>query len=165
MTIGIYQIRNTITGACYIGASRDIETRWSSHRGELRRGAHINPRLQNDWTLYGEVAFEFTVIEQVSSTELLPDRERYHAERINDAGVAMTYSDIHRAGAGLNTQATPPEQVLSRSTFTIGNNDMSRLRRITARRHPEDPRSLSLTVRELIREEEERDLRRESKGK
>lgn len=58
-----------------------------------------------------------------------------------------------------------PETKVRRVTFTLSPQDVARLRRITARRHPEDPRSLSLTVRELIREEEERELRRESKGK
>ena len=58
-----------------------------------------------------------------------------------------------------------PETKVRRVTFTLSPQDIGRLRRITARRHPEDPRSLSLTVRELIREEEERELRRESKGK
>ena len=62
-------------------------------------------------------------------------------------------------------QLDQPGAKVRRVTFTLSPLDIARLRRITARRHPEDPRSLSLTMRELIREEEERDLRRENKGK
>jgi len=32
MTRGVYQIRNVLTGDCYIGQSIDIEGRWAQHR-------------------------------------------------------------------------------------------------------------------------------------
>ena len=53
MTSGVYMIRNTITDARYVGASRNVEARWRGHRAELDSGKHVNKRLLEDWQLHG----------------------------------------------------------------------------------------------------------------
>lgn len=58
------------------------------------------------------------------------------------------------------TDETPPTQ---RVTFTMSSADIERLAYVVRRRHPDDPRTSSLTVRELIREEYDR-LKREEHG-
>jgi hypothetical protein len=65
----------------------------------------------------------------------------------------------------MTDSADTTDAKVRRVTFTLALSDIARLRRITARRHPDDPRSLSLTIRELIREEDERGERRERTGK
>src|SRR5687768_12784577 len=63
---GVYQIRCKPTGKIYIGSAVDLRARWEHHRGRLRRGDHRNRYLQNAWVKYGEVNFEFSVLEFVT---------------------------------------------------------------------------------------------------
>ncbi len=68
--IGVYKIRNKINNFCYIGSSRDIQKRWNEHKSRLKRGCHVNQRLQDDWNKYGRSNFEFSILEECSSREL-----------------------------------------------------------------------------------------------
>lgn len=61
---GIYTIKCLNTNKLYIGSSKNIYKRWSSHRGELRRTVHFNSSLQKSWNKYGEEAFEFKLIKE-----------------------------------------------------------------------------------------------------
>lgn len=70
MTSGIYQIKNTISGGAYIGRSVDVADRLSHHRNELKRGVHVNRRLQNAWNKYGSEAFKFELIWEKSPEQL-----------------------------------------------------------------------------------------------
>ena len=56
---GIYFIRNKVNGKVYIGQAQQLRWRKSTHRGQLRRNAHYNPRLQSAWNKYGEDSFEW----------------------------------------------------------------------------------------------------------
>lgn len=71
MTTGIYQITNKNSGWRYVGSASSIETRWSTHRAELRAGKHHNSILQRSWAKHGEEAFEFLVLEEVPAEALL----------------------------------------------------------------------------------------------
>jgi hypothetical protein len=57
--VGVYQIKNLVSGKSYIGSSNIIQKRWTQHRRELRAGIHFNPKLQNAWNKYGEENFKF----------------------------------------------------------------------------------------------------------
>lgn len=61
----IYKI--TINGRCYVGSSKDFETRKKEHLRHLRRNKHHSPFLQNQYNKYGNP--EFSIIEVVSSQE------------------------------------------------------------------------------------------------
>lgn len=50
---GIYEIRNTINGHCYIGSAVNIQKRWNNHKHELLNHKHHSIHLQNDWDRYG----------------------------------------------------------------------------------------------------------------
>lgn len=76
MSCGIYCITNATNSKKYIGQSRNIEKRWQSHIGELKRNKHSNNHLQNAWSTYGANAFSFTIIELCTKDELT-DRENY----------------------------------------------------------------------------------------
>lgn len=71
---GVYRILNTVTSECYIGASRDIEARWDSHRRSLNKQKHHSKKLQDSWNCYGANQFLFEVIEECS--ENLREQER-----------------------------------------------------------------------------------------
>lgn len=90
MTIAIYQIRNTETNLLYLGSSINAEQRWKTHRGELRRGAHPNARLQADWSEYGEAVFVFEIVEVVSDRSFITEREMAWLDKLrSDAGVRL----------------------------------------------------------------------------
>jgi hypothetical protein len=64
--IGVYEIRNTVTGDCYIGSSVDIFARWAWHTDHLEQGAHPTQRLQRAWQEFGRTAFSFSVIQETT---------------------------------------------------------------------------------------------------
>lgn len=66
---GIYKIINKANGKYYVGSSRDISTRWSTHKRALSKRCHRNLKLQCAWDKYGEDSFEFVMVENCS-----PDR-------------------------------------------------------------------------------------------
>lgn len=63
---GVYIIRNTTTGAVYVGStSLSFRDRFKTHRKLLRRGQHDNRYLQNAWNKYGEGIFEFLALDRI----------------------------------------------------------------------------------------------------
>lgn len=77
MTQGIYRIRNTCTGSCYIGSSAQIEIRLASHKRALKRNANQSLKLQRAWNKYGECYFVFEMLEAVEDLNLLLAREQF----------------------------------------------------------------------------------------
>lgn len=76
MTVGIYIIRNLFNGKVYVGSSATVEERWTTHKRKLNRGTHHARKLQNAWNKYGASGFEFRIIEEVSTDQLVR-REQY----------------------------------------------------------------------------------------
>ncbi len=64
--IGVYMIRNLVNGKRYYGSSQNCQGRLAGHRAALRRGDHTNSLLLNEWKLFGDTAFEFYVVVEVS---------------------------------------------------------------------------------------------------
>lgn len=61
----IYRITNMENNHYYIGSAESFARREWSHKYELRKGTHKNPRLQAAWNKYGEEMFVFEVLELV----------------------------------------------------------------------------------------------------
>lgn len=79
---GIYLIRNTHNKKVYIGSALNIYKRIFgassiSHIKALRAGKHINNKLQNAWNKYGEIAFEYEVLELCNKEDLLIREQCY----------------------------------------------------------------------------------------
>lgn len=74
---GVYQINNIVTGAIYIGASRNIRRRIYSHFCSLRHNYHENPHLQEDYDEYGEDSFRFKMLFACNPEELHEYEQRY----------------------------------------------------------------------------------------
>lgn len=64
--IGVYGIRHVPSQRTYVGSSIDIFRRFKAHQSNLRNGTHRNSHLQRSWIKYGEVSFEFIVLEECS---------------------------------------------------------------------------------------------------
>lgn len=60
---GVYQILNLVNGKRYIGISKDCELRWQQHKNDLVKNKHKNVHLQRAWNTYGELNFEFSIID------------------------------------------------------------------------------------------------------
>ena len=86
-TRGIYLIKNSVNGRCYLGSSINVKARWASHKSGLRRGIHHSQKLQRAWNKYGEESFEFHLIEIVGDDADLASCE----QRWLDALGAVAY--------------------------------------------------------------------------
>lgn len=65
-TLGAYCIRNTISGKCFVGVSRDVTARLNRHRFALKSNTElVIQELQKDWNALGAEAFEFTVLDTI----------------------------------------------------------------------------------------------------
>lgn len=74
---GVYVIRNTVNGLCYVGSTNNRKVRWAYHRWELRNGRHPNTHLQRAWDKYSEAAFEFLWIRDVPENLLLEEEQKW----------------------------------------------------------------------------------------
>lgn len=93
---GVYSITNKINGKRYIGSSKNILYRYSTHFSSLRNNTHKNKHLQNAVNKYGIENFSFEIIEIVDNNKLL-FKEQYH---INKTKWEMLYNKTKIAGAG-----------------------------------------------------------------
>ena len=84
---GIYKIVNKVNGKYYVGSASNIQkgytSRWSKHKCYLRNNKHPNQHLQNAWNKYGEKAFDFIIVKEVSVGNLMMEEQVYldHAEK------------------------------------------------------------------------------------
>ena len=67
---GVYKITNTITGDFYIGSSKDVKRRWSSHKWQSTWNEQPNKQLYQDMQKFGVDKFEFEVLEIVEADKL-----------------------------------------------------------------------------------------------
>ena len=77
--IGVYKITNTVSGKFYIGSSRNIASRWSSHRYYSKR---MSSPLYDDIKELGLDQFQFTVLEECS-IDVLTEREQYYIDTLH----------------------------------------------------------------------------------
>jgi group I intron endonuclease len=67
--MGIYQIRNGVTGKIFVGKSKNLHGKSNSFKFQLRHGSHMNSDLQNDFNIYGEDNFFFEVVDELTPKE------------------------------------------------------------------------------------------------
>src|SRR5438093_11494316 len=75
---GVYIIKNKVNGKFYIGSSKDLRHRFNEHKFYLNKGIHRSA-LQFAWNKYGEVSFEFGVLE-LCEEEVLLQREQHYLD-------------------------------------------------------------------------------------
>ena len=80
--MGVYKIRNLISGKFYIGSTVSFRNRRDAHFKELRSGVHNNRRLQAAFNKYGENAFVFEPIEIIDHEDKLLEREQYYLDTL-----------------------------------------------------------------------------------
>lgn len=100
----VYKIQNLVNNKVYIGSSVDVEGRFKAHKKSLIDNTHPNHYLQNAWNKYGELNFEFSVIEEVSSN--LREREQYYIEQYDATNHSFGYNILPNTNIGLGVSAS-----------------------------------------------------------
>ncbi len=72
---GIYVITNLVNNKIYIGSTVKLYNRAYEHLRTLKKGEHKNHHLQSSYNKYGEINFQFDLIEYCDKEELL-EREQ-----------------------------------------------------------------------------------------
>jgi hypothetical protein len=68
-TMGIFQVRNTVSGKVLIRASTDVPAMLNRQRAQLKLRAHGNRALQADWDTLGDQAFTFDLLDTLPTTD------------------------------------------------------------------------------------------------
>ena len=71
--MGVYQVRNTVTGHALVAAATDLPSILNRHRAQLSMGAHPSRVLQADWREHGPDSFVFEILD----TTTPPDQPGY----------------------------------------------------------------------------------------
>lgn len=107
--IGIYQIRNKITGQCYIGQSRDIMKRWSEHIH------HKKTLIGSEIAKYGIDNFEFSVLKQCKAEDL----DRYEEQYISAHGTIYNGYNQVPGGHAPAGEANPHARMTEQEVYAI----------------------------------------------
>lgn len=67
--LGVFEIRNKIENKIFIDSSNNIPAKFNRHKFQLNAGLHPNKEMQADWNKYGEINFEFNVIEEIEQKD------------------------------------------------------------------------------------------------
>lgn len=88
---GIYKITCLKNGRVYIGESKCLPQRWTSHKSALNCDkGKTNKLLQEDWDLYGEDSFVFETLEEMDKDKvLLYDRELFYIKQFDEKGFEL----------------------------------------------------------------------------
>lgn len=127
---GIYWIRNTVNGKCYVGSAVSFRRRKYEHYSYLRRGKHHCQHLQHAWDKYGEEAFVLEPLLVCGKDQLLFYEQRaidsihpeYNAARVagNTLGVRLSADVCARMSDYRKGRKQAPEHVAARATANRG---------------------------------------------
>ena len=67
--MGVFVIRNLVSGKIFVGSSMDLGAIFNRTRFQLAAGAHPNKELETDWRNLGAAKFEFEVAEELVPRE------------------------------------------------------------------------------------------------
>ena len=76
MSVGIYQIKNIVTGAKYIGESVNLRKRKAEHIRDLDRHSHSCKALQKAWNRTPSICFRFRIKELFLFTNHFVNRDK-----------------------------------------------------------------------------------------
>jgi len=127
-TMGIYKIINVINNKFYIGSAVNFSRRKARHFSELRHNKHNNSKLQNAWNKYGEQAFVFTPVEEVSDKKLLLEVEnKWLKEHVGKDYCYNIGVDATAPMLGMSGEASPtwgykhtPEAIATITSSSMG---------------------------------------------
>ncbi len=98
---GIYFIINLYTGMIYVGSAINFKERRRNHYKALNGNYHGNKYLQAAWNIYGEEAFQFTIVEIVEDVSRLLEIEQLWIEASDCCNSEIGYNLNPTAGSNL----------------------------------------------------------------
>lgn len=126
-TQGIYKITNLINNKCYVGQSRNIESRIKKHFSDLEKNIHHSQYLQEDFNKYGKENFSIEILETINDLNLLLIVEDFYIKKFHayGCGYNMTPSKLEKENTyGLNISISKIEEILQQSDFIMFNNTL-----------------------------------------
>lgn len=88
----VYRITNTITGDFYIGSSKNVKHRWTTHKSQSTWNEHPNNPMYLDMKKFGVDKFSFQILEEVE-IDYLKEVEQQFIETLKP-----TYNDRNANG-------------------------------------------------------------------
>ncbi len=88
MNSGIYSLFCNGNNVFYIGSATSFRRRWNQHYKALRKGSHINSRLQRAYDKYGRASFIEEILEQCEPNSL-KEREQRWLDSVFESGVPV----------------------------------------------------------------------------
>lgn len=90
--IGVYFIKNKVTGKFYVGHSINILNRFVRHRRDLNLNIHHCAYLQRAWNKYGSKNFKFSICKVCNTEEESINLEQYYIDNFKDRLYNTSYS-------------------------------------------------------------------------
>lgn len=91
---GIYALRCTATGQCWVGRAPDLAKIRNRLWFTLAQGASAYPTLQTAWNQHGEGAFKLEIVEELEEEETAFVRERALKDRLDHWAAALQATPI-----------------------------------------------------------------------
>jgi hypothetical protein len=79
---GVYAVRCSAMGLCWVGQAPDLSTIWSRVSFTLRHGSHPNRLLQSAWSDRRGEGFEYQELERLDEETAAAFRDRALRERV-----------------------------------------------------------------------------------
>lgn len=98
MKSGIYLIKNLINGKVYIGSSKHITRRITTHKNHLLKNKHHSIKLQRAYNKYGIQNFEYSIIQYCKPIDNIIN-EQYWLDYLDS--YKNGYNCLHKAGSNL----------------------------------------------------------------
>lgn len=97
----IYKITNKVNNKFYIGSAVDFAQRKRKHLSDLKLGHHHSRHLQRSYIKHGIDNFLFEIIETISESNLLIEREQYYLDTLKPFIDSIGYNCTPTAGSSL----------------------------------------------------------------
>ena len=117
--IGIYAIKNNDNGKIYIGQSKDLSHRKSTHLYDLKNNRHHNEAMQADYNKNPD-AFVFEILCKCGADDL-DDLEKYYIQKFKSTDAKYGYN---LDGGGLKNFTCSESTRKKRSNIQKGNKNM-----------------------------------------
>lgn len=118
---GVYLIYCSANEKGYIGSSLRVQSRFTNHRHDLRRGRHPNTHLQKAYLKYGEETLSYLLVEAVprpTTPEILLERENHYLMQLDET---LVFNVVIPALLSMVGYKRKPEQVAALAAFNRGN--------------------------------------------
>jgi len=111
----IYCIKQVSTNKMYIGLTADYVRRKKEHLCELRHNKHYNQHLQNAWNKYGDLDFNFEILQEVPGTQ--EDLKQAEIRLIDELGTVDASKGFNMSKGGDTAKWRAVKQYTKQGVF------------------------------------------------